>query len=119
MVEFAIVVPFLALLVFTIIQLGIMFNNYLTLTDAVRAGARQAAVGRSVPDPVGSAVNRVRTAAGTLDQADLAVTVTPGTTPWPQGSDVTVEATYPYELNLLGFVVTSGTLTSRMTERVE
>ena len=54
MVEFVIVAPILLLLVFGIIQFGILFNNYVTLTDAVRAGARQAAVSRTLPDPVGT-----------------------------------------------------------------
>src|SRR5207247_521651 len=35
-----------------VIQFGIVFNNYLTLTDAARAGARKAAVGRQLTDPV-------------------------------------------------------------------
>ena len=49
MVEFAIVLPILLMLVFGIIQCGILFNHSLTLTDAVRAGARQAAVSRTLP----------------------------------------------------------------------
>ena len=38
-VEFAIVLPLLLALVLGIVQFAIAFNNYLTLTDAVRAGA--------------------------------------------------------------------------------
>ena len=49
MVEFAIVVPILLMLVLGIIQCGIPFNHSLTLTDAVRVGARQAAVSRTLP----------------------------------------------------------------------
>ena len=114
------------LLVFGIIQFGILFNNYLTLTDAVRAGARQAAVSRTLPDPVGATKNRVKSAAANLDtSADvLDITVDPtdpntGAHDWVQGGDVTVTATYPYSINLLGFVVKSGHLTSQTTERVE
>jgi Flp pilus assembly protein TadG len=125
MVEFAMIVPLLLILVFGIIQFGILFNHYLTLTDAVRAGARQAAVSRVLPDPAGAAESRVRSAAATsLKDADLAVTVTPydpqsGQAKFAQGGDVTVEATYPYSIDLLGFVVKSGWLTSKTTERVE
>jgi Flp pilus assembly protein TadG len=124
MVEFVIVAPILLLLVFGIIQFGILFNNYLTLTDAVRAGARQAAVSRTLPDQVGPATNRVIAASANLDVSNLAVTVTPldpatGTQSWVQGGDVTVKATYPYSINLLGLVVKSGTMTSQTTERVE
>jgi Flp pilus assembly protein TadG len=125
MVEFAMILPILLILVFGIIQFGILFNNYLTLTDAVRVGARQAAVSRTLPDPVGTAEARVRSAAATsLTDADLDVTVTPydplsGQATFVQGGDVTVTATYPYSINLLGFVVKSGRLTSQTTERVE
>jgi len=38
---------------------------------------------------------------------------------WERGQDVTVEAKYPYEINLLGFVAATGFLTSTTTERVE
>ena len=51
--EFAIVLPILCLLLFGVIQFGILFNNYVTLTDAVRAGARKAAVSRPTSDPAG------------------------------------------------------------------
>jgi hypothetical protein len=36
-----------------------------------------------------------------------------------QGGDVTVEAKYPYAVNLFGVVVFSGKLESKTTERVE
>jgi Flp pilus assembly protein TadG len=126
MVEFVLVAPILLLLVFGIVQLGILFNNYETLTDAVRAGARQAAVSRTLTDPTGTAVSRVRSSAANLDtSADvLEVTVDPydpksGTHSWAQGGDVTVTATYPYSISLLGIVVKAGKLTSQTTERVE
>ena len=34
--EFALALPIFALLLFAVIQFGIVFNNYLTLTDATR-----------------------------------------------------------------------------------
>jgi len=114
--EFALVLPILALLLFGVIQFGIVFHQYVTLTDAVRAGARQGAVGRHVSDPAGDAEDRVRESAGDLDQSKLSVTVTSS---WEQGEDVTVSASYPYDISLLGFVVKSGDLTSTTTERVE
>ena len=48
MTEFALILPLLVVLLFGIIQFGIIFNNYVTLTDAVRAGAREAAVSRQI-----------------------------------------------------------------------
>ena len=116
MTEFALVLPLLALLLFGVIQFGIAFHQYVTLTDAVRAGARQGAVGRHVSNPAALVEDRVRDSASDLDQSELAVTVSSS---WTQGSDVSVTATYPYNISLLGIVVKSGNLTSTTTERVE
>ena len=52
MVEFALVVPILLLVVFAIIQFGMLYNNYITLTDATRVGARKGAVSRTAANPV-------------------------------------------------------------------
>jgi Flp pilus assembly protein TadG len=114
--EFAIVLPILALLLFGVIQFGITFNNYITLTDAVRAGARKGAVGRHLSNPQAAVTTQVRNAATDLKSSDLQITVN---STWAQGSDVTVTATYPYSINLLGVVVKSGRLSSSTTERVE
>jgi Flp pilus assembly protein TadG len=46
-VEFAIVLPILALLTFGIVQFGVAFHDYISLTDAARVGARAAAVKRT------------------------------------------------------------------------
>jgi Flp pilus assembly protein TadG len=116
MTEFAIVLPILALLLFGVIQFGITFNNYITLTDAVRAGARKGAVGRHLSNPQAAVTTQVRNAATDLKSSDLQITVN---STWAQGSDVTVTATYPYSINLLGVVVKSGRLSSSTTERVE
>jgi len=42
MTEFAFVLPILLVLLFGIIQFGIIFNNYVALTDAARAASRKA-----------------------------------------------------------------------------
>jgi Flp pilus assembly protein TadG len=116
MAEFAIVLPVLMLVVFAIIQFGLLFNNFVALTDAVRAGARTASVSRTAADPVGATVARVQSATGDLDQTKLGVTVVSG---WQHGDDVTVSATYPYSINLFGLIVQAGSLKSTTTERVE
>lgn len=120
LVEFALVLPLLALLLFGVIQFGIVFNNYIDLTDAVRAGARKAAVSRQTTDPsgpVGVTKAAVIASAGDISLNPNNITVS---SDWQPGDDVTVQATYPYSINLFGVVtVASGTLTSRTTERVE
>jgi Flp pilus assembly protein TadG len=120
MVEFTLVFPVLAILLFGVIQFGIAFNNYLALTDAVRAGAREAAVARylSPADREPTVVAKVQDAATNLDQSKLQIQVSPSAD-WQSGSDVTVKATYPYSISLLGVVVKSGDLQSQTTERVE
>jgi Flp pilus assembly protein TadG len=120
MAEFTLVLPVLAILLFGIIQFGIVFNNYLAVTDAVRAGARQAAVARFLPaaDREAKVEEKVRASAENLDQDILEVSVEPSDD-WEPGSDVTVTATYEYSINLLGKVVKDGLLTSKTTERVE
>lgn len=114
--EFALALPILALLLFAVIQFGIAFNNYVTLTDATRAGARKAAVARQLSNPSGACVTAIRTASPDLTQASLSPTCT---STWQPGADVTVTATYPYKISLLGLVVKTGRLSSTTTERVE
>ncbi|MGH7358430.1 MAG: TadE/TadG family type IV pilus assembly protein [Candidatus Rokuibacteriota bacterium] len=114
--EFAMVLPLLALLLFGVIQFGIVFHQYVTLTDSVRAGGRQGAVSRDLAGPEARVIDRVRRSAADLDPAKLDVTVS---STWTQGDDVTVTATYPYDISLLGIVVKSGDLRASTTERVE
>lgn len=116
MTEFALVLPVLVVLLFGIIQFGITFNHYLTLTDAVRAGARKAAVSRHQPDPVGVTVEAVKTAATDLKPADLAIDVESS---WEAGEEVEVHASYPYSIKLMGVTIKSGRMNSTTTERVE
>ncbi len=118
MAEFALVLPLLAVLLFGVIQFGIAFNNYLAVTDAVRAGARKAAVSRHQADPVGVTKQAVLAAAADLDTSklDVAVTATPG---WQTGADAKVTASYPYSISLVGVVVKSGRVASTTTERIE
>jgi len=115
--EFALVLPVLALILFAVIQFGIVFNNYVTLTDATRAGARKAAVSRQDPNRNANVIAAVRSSATDLDSGKLSVP--PPTSSWDPGTDVTVTASYPYSISLLGMVVKSGRLTSTTTERVE
>ncbi len=119
MVEFAIVLPVLCLLLFGVIQFGILFNNYVTLTDAVRAGARKAAVSRNLgpADAVAAAQQAVRDSASDLDKTKLPDPTVTST--WQHADPVTICAQYPYNIDLLGFVFASGNLKSCTKERVE
>jgi Flp pilus assembly protein TadG len=117
MTEFAIVLPIFLILIFGIIQFGIVWKNYVTLTDATRAGARKATVSRH-GDPVGAGCTQVRASAVDL-KGDLRCTTTVTGPLDRPGGDVRVQASYPYSINLLGFVVASGRLNTTHTERME
>jgi Flp pilus assembly protein TadG len=115
MVEFVFVLPILMLVLFGIIQFGITFSHYVALTDAVRAGARTAAVSRQSATRTSDVVAKVRSSSENLVLAkDITVTST-----WTHGSDVVVHATVPYSIHLLGLVIAAGDLSSTTTERVE
>lgn len=116
--ELALVFPILLVILIAIAQFGILFNNYITLTDATRTGARKAAVSRFTGDQGTAAALAVRAAASNLTSSKLNVSVTSSNWTVP-GSDVTVTATYPYDLNILGWVIQSGNLTSTTKERLE
>ena len=118
MAELAIVLPVLLVLLLGIAQFGVTFNNYVTLTDAVRAGARKAAVSRQITGttPRQACIDQIKASASDLDQSKL----TPDcVSDWQPTSTVTVTATYPYSISLLGLVVASGNLKSTTQERVE
>jgi Flp pilus assembly protein TadG len=118
LVEFTLLIPVLLFVLLAIAQFGGLYNHYVTITDATRAGARAAVVSRLAADPSGTAVQAVRDSAHELDQAQLTVTVSPSP-PWTSGQQITVTASYPYSLDLAGLVVKSGTLSSSTKERVE
>jgi Flp pilus assembly protein TadG len=116
--EFAFVLPLLVLLLFGVIQFGVLYNHYVTLTDAVRAGARKGVVSRYLGGSAASTAcqDAVKSSATDLDQSLLGVSCTSS---WNPGEDVVVQATYPYDINLLGITFVSGNLSSKTTERVE
>jgi hypothetical protein len=101
-----------------IVQFGVLFRDYITLTDAVREGARKAAVARvRSGDRVAYVKQEVDESASDLDGFDednVEVTST-----WEHGEDIVVTAHYPFSIDVLGWVVRSGDMTSTATERVE
>jgi Flp pilus assembly protein TadG len=116
MTEFAMVLPLLVVLLFGVIQFGIAFNNYVSLTDAVRAASRKGAVSRESGNPTGDCTAAAYNAAGDLNTSKLKVSCS---STWQPGADLTVTGTYPYRINLLGWVVKSGDLKTEIKERVE
>lgn len=103
-----------------VIQLGTVYRHYLELTNAVRDGARVAAVSRKVASGA-PAIAAVQQAAGDLPlgTAQDPIVVTPADPTWAAGSDVTVSATYHDTLSIFGLDVRSISLSSSTTERIE
>jgi Flp pilus assembly protein TadG len=121
--EFALVLPLLMLVLLAILQFGVLFRDYLAVTDAVRAGARKGAVSRHVTAPGGpnkACEDAVKKAATDLNippgPTGLIVTCT---STWGPGDDLVVTATYPFDISLFGKVVKNGRFSSATTERVE
>ena len=119
-VEFAVILPVLLLILFAILQFGVVFNNYIQVTAAAREGARKAAVSRSLGTSAAetAATAAAKAAAPGLKQSSIAVSY-PNNPSFAQGSDVSVKVTYPYSISLLGIIVKSGQLSSTTTMRVE
>jgi Flp pilus assembly protein TadG len=117
-VEFALVLPLLLMVITAIVQFGIAYDHYLQLTDAVRDGARVAALSSKAANG-DAACAAVQQSAPSLDLAcgtDIAVTASPD---WKSGSDVTVAATSTYPFSVFGLSVLHVPLTSSTTERIE
>jgi Flp pilus assembly protein TadG len=124
MVEFVVILPVLLLVLVAIYQFGQVFVNYMDVTSAAREGARKAAVSRTAGNCAAVdalAVSSAQSAASDLNTSNLTVTVTRTCTnnAYLQGGDVTVTASYPYSVNILGMVVSSGSLSSSTTMRIE
>jgi Flp pilus assembly protein TadG len=127
-VEFTVVCVTFIMLVFGVLQAGVAYFDSVTLEQATRDGARKAQINRSEPAAqiITDATAAVRSTASSFTQGNLTVTVTPGDNPqspngvmWEQNDLVTVAATYPWSISILGIVVASGTLSSSTTLRME
>ncbi|MGZ4481239.1 MAG: TadE/TadG family type IV pilus assembly protein, partial [Gaiellales bacterium] len=111
-VEFAVILPVLLLILYAILQFGIVFNNYIQVTAAAREGARKAAVSRANGNcgaVQGIAVSAAKAAAPGLNQANINVSVSATCTnnAYAAGTNTTVTVTYPYSISILGKVVAS------------
>lgn len=107
--EFAIVLPFLLLIILVIIQLGILIWNYNTVSNMAREGARYAIVRpgagtdftskcpSSVAAPATSIVEAACLLGTGLDLAEAGVEIDFSTSGGPLGN-VTVIVTYPAEI---------------------
>lgn len=96
LVEFAVVAPLLLCLLMGLVAIGVLVNNYITLTDAVAMGARAFAEATGVSgspvngDPCSYAVSVMNADAKSLATANITYTIT--YTPASTGTAATVSA---------------------------
>ena len=81
LVEFALTLPVMLTLLVAIIVLGIVFNNYLTLTNATAGGAQQLSISRGVTTDVCLTTSQtVQSAAPNLTSGNITYSIAFGTT---------------------------------------
>ena len=94
-VEFALILPILIILVFGIVQFGIAFNNYITITHAAREGARIAAVDLNNTDLKNIIIERAFPVQ--INEDDIVISTPEGTN---IGDPVEVEITYNISITI-------------------
>jgi len=131
LVEMALILPILATLVLGIMSVGVMFMNYLDLTEATGSGAQYLQLIRtSTTDPCQATYTAITNAAPNLTPANLSLsfnlngTKVSGDTcsgyqsDLSAGTPLSVTATYPCNLNIYGvnFAPSGCTLSATATE---
>jgi len=66
--------PVMAIMLFGIIKFGLVFNNYIQLTHAASAAARQLSISRGSSTPYSGTLSAMRSAAPTLKAANISST---------------------------------------------
>jgi len=130
LIEFAMVAIPMSLLLVGIIKFGILFDQYVTLTNATDTGARTLAVNRGAgtgpPTACSLAQTAVNSAAATLNASQINSTMSfpsPDTSTCSAlvaGDSAVVETTYPCNLQILFLNLwPSCQLTAETTVRIE
>jgi len=96
LVEFAIILPFLLLLLMGILEFGIMLNSYLTIHNAAREGARLGIVAGSNIE-IKQLITNI---SPNLETENLIVNITPSDGSRKSGETITVEVIYNYQVTI-------------------
>lgn len=90
LVETAITLPLILLLLMGIIDFGLLFNNYIIISNTAREAARAASLGQT-DAVVGTRISSMTT---TLDDTRLEVNITPAEASRVHGGEVSVQIIY-------------------------
>lgn len=118
LVEFAIILPVLLLILMGIVQFGLVINDYLTISNLSREGAREGIVNTSDYE----IDNAVLTRAVNIDTTKMTIGISPSEDSRTTGQTLTVTITYncslivPIISNIFGGQVV---LTSQTSMRIE
>ena len=124
MVEMVFVLPVLVLTVFAIAQFGLMFSRWLTLSNAVREGAREGAAYRVPPCNPGTVQTDVQTKVVSYARAG-GVGISNGDVNVTNACDASgtkqlkVDATFNFKVNIPFFSLSSIPLKYESTMRIE
>ncbi len=121
-VEFALLLPALLLLIVGMIQFGIIFNYYISVTHAAREGVRWAALHHVESEVQQKAIDAAPSLKPPLVQSDITVS-NPAPTIEDQGEPVTVTVSYqvPIDVPFMDSFFPGGylTLVTKATQRIE
>lgn len=118
LVETALVLPIIILILMGIIDFGLMFNNYLIVSNASRDAARNAVVGKSDIETKALIADMT----STLDQAKLKITIYPIDSMRKKGDQISIKIEYDNSLLtpiISAIIPTPVKLTAKTTMRME
>lgn len=130
-VEFALCATVFFMIVFGLLKVAVIYGDYTALQHAARDGTRKGSVTRGTGDAVSTDVaaavtTAVRSSNTLLDPTKMGITVTgldsnvaPDGVLWEAHDRVEVTVTYPWELDVIGLTVWSGTMSSTTAAIIE
>lgn len=123
-VEFAILLPVLALVLVGVIQVGLYLLTDVDLSSGTREAGRMLTNSKNDSAAIQDVENRLaQNVNAEIDPNKLKYSFNPapaGSTPlWPSGTTVTMTVTYPLQLNVMGIGVGGSNMTSTAQVRIQ